>query len=104
MDVCLAMVTFPDRDTARKVTRILVEEQLAACGNLVGDVESIYRWKGAVEEASEVLALFKTTVHRFSDFAARVRALHPYEVPEILQLPIQTGSPDYLAWIRASVE
>jgi periplasmic divalent cation tolerance protein len=83
--------------------RNLVEEELAACCNLLGDVESIYRWKGEVEEAREVLVLIKTTASRFDELQQRVVELHSYDVPELIALSIMDGLPEYLAWLRGSV-
>ena len=100
-DVFLLISNFPGADTARKAVRLLVEEQLIACGNLITSVESIYRWKGAIEIANEVTVIAKTTAAR-ADFAmARLRALHPYEVPEILLVPVTAGWPPYLEWVTA---
>ena len=102
-DSRLILSTFPDADTARRIARILVEEKLAACVNLVPQIESIYRWKGAIETASEVLALIKSTIGKYQMLENRIRELHPYEVPEIVCLHIETGSLDYLRWIEQSV-
>jgi periplasmic divalent cation tolerance protein len=98
-NVVILLSNFPDAGTARTAARTLVEERLIACGNLIPGVESIYRWKGAVEAGSEVTLLCKTTAERAADAQARLRALHPYEVPEILQLPVSAGWPPYLAWV-----
>ena len=100
MAALLFLSTFPDAETARRIARALVEERLAACANLVPGVESIYRWQGAVEQASEVLALFKTTEAARERFQARLRELHPYEVPEIVALRPEGGLPAYLQWVE----
>ena len=102
-DLILLLSTFPSRDVARSVTVTLVEERFVACGSLVQGVESIYRWKGEVETTDEVMVIFKTTVGRVSGAMERLRALHPYEVPEIVQIPVTDGWPDYLAWVGESV-
>jgi len=99
----LVFSTFPDADTARRVGRFLVEEKLAACVNLLPQMESIYRWKGAVEAAQEVLTLIKSTTWKYQLLEARIRELHPYEVPEIFSVRIDTGHTDYLRWIEQSV-
>lgn len=96
-------ITFPDEETARRVARALVEERLAACVNLVPGVRSIYSWKGAVSEDAEILGVAKTTAARFEALRARVAALHPYEVPEVIALPIEAGHAPYLAWLREGV-
>jgi periplasmic divalent cation tolerance protein len=101
--VLVVFATFPDAETARSIGRKLVEEQLAACANLVPQLESIYRWKGAVETANEVLALIKTTAASYAKLEARLRELHPYEVPEIIALEVRAGLPAYLDWVRESV-
>jgi periplasmic divalent cation tolerance protein len=96
--------TLPDAETARKVGRSLVEEKLAACVNIIPQIESIYRWKGAIESANETLAVIKTTAEKYSLLEARIRELHSYETPEIISLQIGGGLPDYLNWIEQSVQ
>ena len=101
-DVLLVCSTFPEIATARRIAHELVTENLAACVNLVPTVESIYRWQGKVENASEVLGFFKTTVSRYPAFEDRLKGLHPYDVPEILCLRIENGLREYLDWVRTS--
>lgn len=98
-ETVILLSNFPDAAIARKAVRALVDERLIACGNIVPGVESIYEWKGAVETSAEVMVVCKTTVHSASAAQARLRALHPYEVPEILRIPVSDGWPDYLAWV-----
>jgi periplasmic divalent cation tolerance protein len=98
-DTVILLSNFPDADPARKAVRTLVEERLAACGNIIPGVESIYEWKGALETAAEVTVLIKTTASLVVEAQRRLRSLHPYEVPEILQIPVTGGWPDYLAWV-----
>lgn len=100
----LVLSTFGDADTAARVARTLVEERLAACVNLVPSVRSIYRWQGAVCDDAETLAIVKTTAERYPQLAARLTELHPYQVPEILALPVAAGHPPYLAWLAAEVD
>jgi periplasmic divalent cation tolerance protein len=100
-EVVAVLVSAPDVETARRIGRALVEERLAACVNLVPGVSSIYRWRGAVEEAAEVLLVAKTRAARADALAARVRALHPYELPEVVVLPVRGGSRAYLQWVAA---
>ncbi len=76
-----------------------MEQNLAACANLLPAIQSIYRWEGKIEEARETLAFFKTTRSRFPDFQAKLKSLHPYEVPEIIALEITEGLPAYLRWV-----
>ncbi len=102
-ETILVFSTFPDADTARRVGRTLVEERLAACVNLLPQIESTYRWKEAIETASEVLALIKSNRWKYQLLEARIRELHPYEVPEIISIRIDAGHGDYLRWIDQSV-
>lgn len=103
MSHLVVLMTAPSRDAARTLARALVEEQLAACCNIIDRVESIYRWEGSVEEASEVLVVIKTTAERFEALKERALALHPYDLPELIALPIAAGSPAYLDWLAGSV-
>jgi len=102
-DSILVLSTFPDAATARHIGRTVVEEKLAACVNLLPPVESIYRWKGAIETATEVMALIKSTTWKYQLLEARIRELHPYEVPEIISLRIDSGHTEYLRWLEQSV-
>jgi periplasmic divalent cation tolerance protein len=99
----VVLSTFPDADQAAQIARVLVDEQLAACANLIAGVRSIYRWQGAVQDDGEALAIIKTTVERYPALAARLAELHPYEVPEIIALPLADGHPPYLAWLAGQV-
>ena len=98
--IVVLLSTFPDQDAARTAVRTLVVERLVACGNMMPGVESIYRWQGAVETSAEVMVIFKTTADSAEAAQARLRELHPYEVPEILRLPVDGGWPPYLDWVR----
>lgn len=98
-ETLLVFSTFPDIETARRIARQLVSENLAACANIVPAVESIYRWQGKVEDAKETLVFFKTTSARYPAFQEKLKSLHPYEVPEIICLRIADGSPEYLRWV-----
>ncbi|HWF40270.1 MAG TPA: divalent-cation tolerance protein CutA [Candidatus Acidoferrales bacterium] len=100
----VVLVTCGSVDEARKIGRALVDERLAACVNVVqAPVESIYRWKGRVDTATEFLMIIKSSRERFSAIEERIRKLHSYEIPEIIALPIEKGSRDYLAWLTDSV-
>ncbi len=90
--------TFPDADTARRLCRMLVEEGLVACANLV-PIQSIYQWEDKIEEEGEVAALLKTRVELIGDVEATLCAAHPYEVPALVAWPIVAGHPPYLDWI-----
>lgn len=91
--------TVPDRVSGDRIARALVEERLAACVNLVPGLTSIYRWQGKLEQATECLLLIKTTADRFEELKQRVQALHPYELPEIIAVPITAGDSTYLNWL-----
>lgn len=93
------VTTLPNRDAAQKIASALVERRLAACGQVAGPIASTYRWKGKVESAEEWLCVLKTRRERYAEVEAAIRALHPYEVPEIVATPIVEGSADYLRWI-----
>jgi periplasmic divalent cation tolerance protein len=101
-EVLLVFTTWPDASAAREAARVLVEEKLAACANMVAAVESIYRWEGKVEQASEVLMILKTTIGRYPQLETRIKALHSYEVPEVVSLRVADGLPGYLRWVEAS--
>lgn len=100
-DALVVLVTAPTPQRAAEIARAVVEERLAACGNVVPGLRSIYRWEGKVQEEEEALLLLKTTRARFEALRDRVLALHPYDVPEVLALPVEAGSAAYLDWIAA---
>jgi len=97
--VMLVLVTAGSEENARAIARTLVEEKLAACVNIVGPIESIYRWKDAVEDESEYLMLIKTRARTFARVSRRVKELHTYEVPEVIGLPIAAGSEPCVQWL-----
>lgn len=99
----LAITTVDRHETALSIAVTLVEERLVACVNVSSTVESIYRWKGKVEQASEYVLLMKTTPDGVDALKDRLLALHPYDVPEFVVLPIESGSEAYLAWIAECV-
>ena len=98
----LGLSTFPDPETARRISQELVTQKLAACANILPPIESIYRWKDKIEQGDETLVLFKVSEDRQSAFQERLRSLHPYEVPEIIFVPIASGLPEYLRWVLES--
>ncbi|SRR5690554_5232732 len=99
----VVLMTAPDRDVAERVVRTLVEERLVACGNILPGLTSIYRWKGAIECDAEVLVILKTSAERVPALLSRAPELHPYDVPELLVLPVEAGHLPYLDWVRQSV-
>jgi periplasmic divalent cation tolerance protein len=103
-DKRIVLTTAGSRSEAQKIARTLVERKLAACVNVVGPVESVYRWKGAVETAEEFLCIVKTTAAATDKAKAAIEELHSYELPECVVLPIEDGSSNYLAWIAENVE
>jgi periplasmic divalent cation tolerance protein len=98
VSVLLVLCTCPP-EAAERLAAALVEEQLAACVNVLPGIQSVYRWQGAVERSAETLLLAKTTSDRYPALETRLRALHPYELPEIIALPIERGLPGYLSWV-----
>ena len=99
METLLVLTNCPDEATANALALALIEDRLAACVNILPRVQSIYRWQGAVESASEIPLLIKSTVGRYAELEAAIRARHPYDVPEIIALPITQGLPAYLNWV-----
>ena len=95
----LGLSTFPDAETARRISNQLVTERFAACGNILPAIESIYHWKDKIESGNETLVFFKVSEDRQSAFQDRLRSLHPYEVPEIIFVPVASGLPEYLRWV-----
>ena len=100
----LVLCTCPERETALRLARALVEERLAACVSLVPGVTSVYRWEGAIQEDAEVQLLIKTRADRVRSLIARIGQLHPYEVPEIIAIPITEGSAAYLRWVETCTQ
>ena len=103
-DKKIILSTTGSRDEAEKIARALVEHKLAACVNIVGPIESVYRWQYAVETCEEFLLIIKTTGAAYERVRDLIRLLHSYELPECVQLSIEDGLPKYLEWIGESVE
>ena len=93
------LITCPDREVAERIARALLEERLAACVNITGPLSSLFWWEGRIDRAEEFLLLVKMRFNLLEKLIARVKELHPYEVPEVVALPIVGGSEDYLAWL-----
>lgn len=104
MAVVVVFSTFPNPEKAAEAARTLVTDGLAACVNLVGPVRSIYRWKGEVQDDTETLAVIKTTRETFDAMKARLVELHPYEVAEVIALPVEAGHALYLDWVEAETK
>jgi periplasmic divalent cation tolerance protein len=101
-DKRIVLSTAGSADEARKIARELVERRLAACVNVIPQIESIYRWQGNVESAQEWLLLIKTTAERFAAVRDAIRELHSYELPECIAIAIEDGSAEYLRWLSDS--
>jgi periplasmic divalent cation tolerance protein len=95
----LVITNLPDRASAERIAATLVTEGVAACVNVLAECTSVYRWQGKVEHASEVPLLIKTTLAAYPLLESTLRKLHPYEVPEIIALPVSAGLPEYLNWV-----
>ncbi len=98
-ETLLVLTTLPDRDRALQLASALVEARLAACVNVQAGCTSVYRWQGVLETADEVALLIKTTSARYPALEAAIRARHPYELPEIVAVPVTRGLPAYLQWV-----
>ena len=101
MSALLVLTTLPDRPAAEKLAAALVEERVAACVNILAPCASVYRWKGVVQHDEEHPLLIKTTREAYAALEAAIRARHPYELPEIVAVPIERGLPAYLDWVAA---
>ena len=100
----LILCTCPNSDIAEQLATLLVEQQLAACINVVNGLTSIYRWQGKVEKNTEALMLIKSSRDHFAKLEKAIQQHHPYELPEIIAVTVDDGSPDYLRWITSSLE
>ena len=101
METLLVFTHLPDADAARSLADHVVSARLAACVNILAPCRSVYRWQGKIEDAAEVPLLIKTTAARYAELEAAIRARHPYELPEIVAVPLSHGLPAYLDWIAA---
>ncbi|HEV2747596.1 MAG TPA: divalent-cation tolerance protein CutA [Allosphingosinicella sp.] len=99
-EIVSVYATFATAEEAARIARLLVEERLAACANILGPCESIYRWQGGIEEAAEVAALFKTAAERAQALLARLEELHSYDVPAAVVWPIGAAIPAYAQWVK----
>ena len=103
-DVLMVFTNLPDRHTAETLANALIDEKVAACVSILGACTSVYRWQGTVEKAEEIPLLIKTTTARYAALEAVIRRLHPYELPEIIAVPLTHGSPGYLQWVKAATQ
>jgi periplasmic divalent cation tolerance protein len=98
-DAVIVLTNLPDRESASRLAHDLVAQRLAACVNVLSECDSVYRWKGRVENTREVPVLIKTRAARYAEVETAIRRLHPYELPEIVAVPIVRGFDDYLQWV-----
>ncbi|MFH2135850.1 MAG: divalent-cation tolerance protein CutA [Pseudomonadota bacterium] len=99
-EVLLVVTTLPDRATAERIAEALVSARVAACVNILAECTSVYRWQGKIEHACEVPMLIKTTRDAYVRLEETLRTMHPYDVPEIVALPVTAGLPSYLDWVK----
>lgn len=104
MATLLVLTNLPDRAAAEKLAGVLIERRLAACVNILAPCRSVYRWKDALQHDEEHPVLVKTTAERYAALEAAIRAEHPYELPEIIAVPVERGLPAYLQWIEAETK
>jgi len=101
---CIVITNLPDRDSAGRLAHALIEKRLAACINVLSPCRSVYRWHGKTEDAEEFPMLIKTTLERYPELEAAIRAGHPYELPEIIAVPLAGGLPAYLEWVDSETK
>lgn len=101
MNPLLVLTNCPDQSVAESLAKALIESRLAACVNILAPCRSVYRWQGQVETATEIPLLIKSTAAHYAALETLIRQKHPYDVPEIIALPIERGLPDYLNWLSA---
>jgi periplasmic divalent cation tolerance protein len=103
MNGIVVFITAPTKEQAQQIAKVILDQRLAACINIVGPVSSSFLWKGVIEKASEYLLVIKTKQDRFPDLTAAVKSSHSYDVPEIIGMPIVVGEDAYLSWIDSEV-
>ena len=101
MDSLLVLTNLPDRASAERLAALLIEQRLAACVNLLSPCGSVYRWRGEIQRDEEHPLLIKTAQDRYAELEAAIRANHPYELPEVIAVPIVRGLPAYLHWVES---
>ncbi len=104
MTACLVITNLPDAATAEALAEHLVQTGLAACVNILAPCQSVYQWQGKLERTAEIPLLIKTTSARYAEVEAVIRARHPYELPEVIAVPIGAGLPEYLAWLHKETQ
>jgi periplasmic divalent cation tolerance protein len=104
MSALLVLTNLPDRAAAERIAELVIAQRLAACVNILAPCRSVYRWKGAVQHDEEHPLLVKTTSERYAELERAIRSAHPYELPEIIAVPIERGLPEYLEWVSAETK
>jgi periplasmic divalent cation tolerance protein len=104
MATLVVLTNLPDRAAAERLADVVIEKKLAACVNILAPCRSVYRWKGAVQHDEEHPVLIKTTTERYAELERAIRGAHPYELPEIIAVPIERGLPEYLQWVSAETK
>jgi len=102
-EILLLLTNMPDRDSAQRMAQSLIESHAAACVNILAECNSVYYWQGKVENASEIPVLIKTTRSAYPRVEELIRTQHPYELPEIIAVPVTAGLPAYLQWVEKEV-
>ena len=100
----VCFITVPSQDEGKRLARLLLEKKAAACVNLIPQVTSMYWWEGAIQEDAELLLMVKTHQDQLDELIELIRDNHPYKVAEVISLPIETGNPPYLEWLKASIQ
>lgn len=103
-EALLALTTFANEEDAARVARVLVEERLVACANLLPGARSLYRWEGKVADEREVVVLLKTRKQDWTALLSRLHELHPYDTPELIAVRVAAGAPKYMAWLEAQLD
>lgn len=100
METLIVLTNLPDRESAKKLAQHMIEQRLAACVNVLAECTSLYRWQGKIEIAQEVPVLIKTSAERYTEVERAILSQHPYELPEIVAVPVAAGLAQYLAWVE----
>ena len=104
MEIIFAYITTKNKTEAKKIAKVLLKEKLCACVNIFDNMNSMYWWKNKIEEANETVLIAKTTKNKFSQLSARVKQLHSYDCPCILQIPITDGNREYISWLQSNLK
>jgi periplasmic divalent cation tolerance protein len=104
MATLIVLTNLPDRAAAERIADLVIEKQLAACVNILAPCRSVYRWKGAVQHDEEHPMLIKTTSERYAALEQAIRGAHPYELPEIVAVPVEHGLAEYLGWVASETK